>query len=163
MTTQTPIKPDIAVAPVEHFIDGAYTPGAGERFETLNPATNRAITTVAAGTAEDIDRAVRAARRAFDEGPWPRMTARERGVYLRRVGDLIMTYADELARLETLDSGVPLKQTSTALIPRAAENFYFFAEEARRLREAIYPVEGEFLNYTTRYPVGVAGLITPTG
>ncbi len=161
MTTQTPIKPDLAVAPVEHFIDSAYVEGSGERFDTLNPATNEAITTVAAGTAADVDRAVRAARRAFDEGPWPRMTARERGVYLRRVGDLIMTYADELARLETLDSGVPLKQTSTALIPRAAENFYFFAEEARRLHEAIYPVEGEFLNYTTHYPVGVAGLITP--
>ncbi len=161
MTTQIPIKPDVQVAPVEHFIDGAYARGKGERFDTLNPATNEPITTVASGTAEDVGRAVRAARRAFDEGPWPRMTARERGVYLRRVGDLILQHKDELSRLETLDSGVPLKQTGTALIPRAAENFYFFAEEAQRLREELYPVEGEFLNYTTRYPVGVAGLITP--
>jgi len=161
MTVHDKVKPDIRVAPVEHFIDGAYVEGSGERFDTLNPATNAPITTVASGTAEDVDRAVRAARRAFDEGPWPRMTARERGVYLRRIGDLILAHQDELSRLETLDSGVPLKQTSTALIPRAAENFYFFAEEAQRLREAIYPVEGEFLNYTTHYPAGVAGLITP--
>jgi len=161
MTVHDKVKPDIRVAPVEHFIDGAYVEGSGERFDTLNPATNAPITTVASGTAEDVDRAVRAARRAFDEGPWPRMTTRERGVYLRRIGDLILARQDELSRLETLDSGVPLRQTSTALIPRAADNFYFFAEEAQRLREAIYPVEGEFLNYTTHYPAGVAGLITP--
>src|SRR5207253_2871076 len=103
-------------------------------FETLNPATNRPITTVAAGTAAEIDEAVRAARRAFDEGLWPRMKAKERAGYLRRIGDLIGNYAEQIAYLETLDTGVPIKQTSTALIPRAAENFYFFAELAPRLQ-----------------------------
>ncbi|HWE62905.1 MAG TPA: 5-carboxymethyl-2-hydroxymuconate semialdehyde dehydrogenase [Chloroflexota bacterium] len=150
-----------AIAPVEHFIDGEYRPADGERFETLNPATNEPITTVAAGTAAAVDAAVRAARRAFDEGPWPRMTARERATYLRRIGDLISRYNDEIAALETLDTGVPIQQTSRALVPRAAENFYFFAEMAQRLQGELFPVEGQFLNYTTHYPAGVAGLITP--
>ena len=149
------------IAPVEHFIDGAYRPSEGERFATLNPATNEPIAEVPAGGAADVDAAVRAARDAFDNGPWPRMTAKERGAYLHRVGDLIARYADEIAHLETLDTGVPIAQTSTALIPRAAENFHFFADLAPRLQGELYPVEGEFLNYTTRYPVGVAGLITP--
>jgi 5-carboxymethyl-2-hydroxymuconic-semialdehyde dehydrogenase len=151
--------PDIT--PVAHFIGGKYIESRNERFETLNPATNEPITTAPAGTAADVDVAVQAARRAFDEGPWPRMTAKERGVYLRRIGDLIAKYSDEIAYLETLDTGIPIKQTGTALIPRAAENFYFFAEMAPRLQGELYPVEGEFLNYTTMFPVGVAGLITP--
>src|SRR5579864_9109874 len=149
------------IAPVEHFINGAYRESAGERFETLNPATNAPITSVAAGTAAEIDAAVHAARAAFDDGPWPRLTAGERAAYLRRVGDLIARHSDEIACLETLDTGVPIKQTGTALIPRAAENFHFFADLAPRLQGEMYPVEGEFLNYTTCYPIGVAGLITP--
>ncbi|MGH2411395.1 MAG: aldehyde dehydrogenase family protein, partial [Chloroflexota bacterium] len=157
MTTAT----SIPIAPVEHFIAGQYRPSAGERFDTLNPATNEPITSVPSGTAADIDAAVRSAREAFDQGPWPRMSARERGAYLRRLGDLIAARADQLAELETLDTGVPISQTRNALIPRAADNFYFFADLAPKLQGELYPVEGEFLNYTTRYPVGVAGLITP--
>ena len=157
MTTGTAIPS----TPVEQFIGGEYRPSEGERFETLNPATNQPITSVPSGTAADIDAAVRAAREAFDHGPWPRMSARERGVFLRRLGDLIATHADQLAEWETLDTGVPISQTRNALIPRAAENFHFFADLAPKLQGELYPVEGEFLNYTTQYPVGVAGLITP--
>jgi 5-carboxymethyl-2-hydroxymuconic-semialdehyde dehydrogenase len=157
MTTTTPIQ----IAPVGHFVDGDYLPANGERFETLNPATNEPITTVASGTADDVEVAVRAARRAFDQGPWPRMTAKERAGYLRHIGDLIIKYNDEIANLETLDTGLPIAQTAKTMVPRAAENFYFFAEMAQRLQGEIFPVEGQFLNYTTHYPAGVAGLITP--
>jgi len=157
MTTRTAIP----VAPVEHFIGGRYRRSEGERFETLNPADNQPITVVPSGTAAEIDVAVQSARQAFDQGPWPRMSAQERGGYLRRLGDLIAAQAERIAELETLDTGVPISQTRHALIPRAAENFYFFADLAPRLQGELYPVEGEFLNYTTRFPVGVAGLITP--
>jgi 5-carboxymethyl-2-hydroxymuconic-semialdehyde dehydrogenase len=149
------------IATIEHFIDGAYRPTGGERFQTLNPATNEPIADVASGTADDVDAAVRAARRAFDEGPWPRMTAKERAGYLRRIGDLINAQGEQIARLESLDTGIPIAQTAKAMVPRAADNFYFFADMAQRLHGELFPVEGQFLNYTTYYPVGVAGLITP--
>ncbi len=147
---------------IHHFIDNEFVPSAGgETFETLNPATNEAITRVAYGTAEDVDRAVRAARRAFDEGPWPRMKAAERARYLRRIGELIERYADEIADTEIEDTGVPVSQIKKGTIPRAAQNFYFFAEEATKLAGESFPKDGEFLNFTVRRPVGVAGLITP--
>ncbi len=102
---------ELLIAPVEHFIAGAYHPGDDERFATLNPATDEPIADVPAGSAADVDAAVRAARDAFESGPWPRMTAKERAVYLHRMGDLITRYADEIAHLETLDTGVPIAQT----------------------------------------------------
>ncbi|MGH2346599.1 MAG: aldehyde dehydrogenase family protein, partial [Chloroflexota bacterium] len=154
-------RPVIPITPVEHFINGRYRVSEGERFDTLNPADNEPITDVPSGTAADIDAAVRSAREAFDHGPWPRMSARERGGYLRRLGDLISAQVDRIAELETLDTGVPISQTRNALIPRAADNFQFFADLAPKLQGELYPVEGEFLNYTTRFPIGVAGLITP--
>ncbi len=147
---------------VKHFINGEFVDAAaGGVFETLNPATNRAIGGVADGQAADVDRAVRAARRAFDEGPWPRLAARERAKALRRVGELIEKYADEIAGREIADTGVPVKQITGGAIPRAADNFYYFAELAQRVTGESFPVDGKFINYTLRRPVGVAGLITP--
>ncbi|MDR5684036.1 MAG: 5-carboxymethyl-2-hydroxymuconate semialdehyde dehydrogenase [Armatimonadota bacterium] len=155
-------QPSASLEPARHFIAGEFVDGvAGRVFETLNPATNEPITEVTEGTAEDIDRAVRAARTAFDEGPWPRMRAAERAKYLRRIGDLINAHVEEIGWLETLDTGLPISQSGGAQIPRAAENFYFFAEMATRIQGESYPKDGEFLNYTVRHPVGVAGLITP--
>jgi 5-carboxymethyl-2-hydroxymuconic-semialdehyde dehydrogenase len=148
--------------PAKHFVGGEFTDSvAGHTFETLNPATNEPITVVAEGTAEDVDRAVRAARAAFDEGPWPRMRAAERARYLRRIGDLINANVETIGLVETLDTGLPISQSGGAQIPRAAENFYFFAEMAIRIQGESYLKDGEFLNYTVRHPVGVAGLITP--
>ena len=156
------VGPQIDVKPVRHFVGGAFTDGAaGRTFPTLTPTTNEPITDVAEGLAEDIDRAVRAARRAFDEGPWPRMTAAERARYLRRIGDRIVAAADAIGLLETLDTGLPIAQSGGAQVPRAAENFYFFAEMAPQIQGETYPQSGEFLNYTLRHPAGVAGLITP--
>lgn len=156
------VKLPVQMQPVKHFIGGEFTDSvAGHTFETLNPATNEPITTVSDGTAEDVDRAVRAARAAFDEGPWPRIRAAERARYLRRIGDLINANVEQIGLLETLDTGLPISQSGGAQIPRAAENFYFFAEMATRIQGESYPKDGEFLNYTVRHPVGVAGLITP--
>jgi 5-carboxymethyl-2-hydroxymuconic-semialdehyde dehydrogenase len=147
---------------IEHFIDNEFV-GAleGGVFETLNPATNQPIASVASGTAADVDRAVAAARRAFDAGPWPRLSPEDRGKALRRVGDLIIRRADEVAEAEIADTGIPVSQIRQGAIPRAAENFYFFAEMATKIAGETFPVEGKFMNYTVRRPVGVAGLITP--
>ena len=147
---------------VKHFVNGEYVDGiTGRTFETLNPATNEPIGIVAEGLAEDIDRAVKAARRAFDEGPWPRMKAEERGKIMRRIAELIVNHQDEIAQREILDTGVPVSQVRTGSIPRAAYNFDYFADMTYRMIGESYPVEGEFLNYSIRRPIGVAGLITP--
>lgn len=163
MATQTEeLLSQTTVAEVKHFIDGEYVDGAaGATFETLNPATNEALTQVAEGRAADIDNAVHAARRAFGDGPWRTMKARERAATLDRVADLIDAHTPEIARLESLDTGLPISQTEKAQVPRSADNFRFFAEMAVRLDGETYPVDDEFLNYTLRHPVGVAGLITP--
>ena len=147
---------------INHFIDNQFVPSLEEEtFPTLNPADNRVIAQVASGSARDANRAVAAARRAFDSGPWPRLAAAERAKALRVIGDLIEKYADEIADIEIQDTGVPVSQIKKGAIPRAAQNFFFFAEMATKIGGESYPKDGKFLNYTIRRPVGVAGLITP--
>jgi 5-carboxymethyl-2-hydroxymuconic-semialdehyde dehydrogenase len=150
------------VETARHFINGEFTDAAaGRSFPTLNPATNETITSVAEGSGEDIDRAVRAVRAAFDEGPWPRMNPAERAHALVRIAEGIDRRVEEIALLECLDTGIPYSQIRHGQIPRAAENFRFFAEMATKVPNETFPVEGSFLNYTIRVPAGVAGLITP--
>lgn len=145
-----------------HFINNQFVPSVdGKAFDTLNPTTNQPITEVASGAALDIDRAVKSARTAFDEGPWSRMPAEERSKYLVRIGELIEKHADDIAEAEIEDTGIPTSQVKKGAVPRAAKNFYFFAEIATRITGEVFPVEGKFKNYTVRRPVGVAGLITP--
>lgn len=152
---------DRPIGPIHHYINGEFVPAAnGRTFPTLNPATNEPITEVADGSAADIDRAVRAARQAFEAGPWSRMAAKDRARLIRRIGENIEKRAAEISRLETMDTGLPVKQ-SRGQAARAAENFYFFAEMATRVPNHAYPVDGQFINYTIRKPAGVAGLITP--
>src|SRR5579884_994634 len=152
--------PKVEVRPVDHFIAGSFRPGrSGRTFETLNPATNRPLTTVAEGLAADVDLAVQAARRAFEEGPWPRMAAAERARRLRRVAELIEAAAEEIAELEVLDTGLPITQ-ARGQAARAAENFRFFAAVIEALTGESYQ-SPQFLNYALRKPAGVAGLITP--
>ncbi len=147
---------------VRHFVDGEFVDGAsGRTFRSLNPATNTPIAEVAEGTAEDVDRAVRAARRAFDDGSWPRMRAADRARALQRIADIIEQRVDEISLVECLDTGIPYTQIRQGQIPRAAENFRFFAEMATRVPHEAFPVEGVFVNYVQRVPAGVAGLITP--
>lgn len=147
---------------IRHFINNEFVPStAGKTFDTLNPTNNKPITSVASGESSDIDRAVKAARKAFDSGPWPRMAAEERAKYLRRIGQLIEKHADAIAEAEIEDTGIPIAQIKKGAIPRAAENFHFFADMATKIAGEVFPVEGKFINYTVRRPVGVAGLITP--
>jgi 5-carboxymethyl-2-hydroxymuconic-semialdehyde dehydrogenase len=143
-----------------HFIGGAFVEGAsGETFETLNPTTNEVLALAASGNAADVDAAVQAARQAFDEGPWPRMTAKERAKVLRRIANLIRTHADEFIQLECLDIGMPIAQMK-GLAARAAENFDYFAGVIEELAGKAWQT-GNFLNYSVHKPVGVAGLIMP--
>ncbi|HEY3364647.1 MAG TPA: 5-carboxymethyl-2-hydroxymuconate semialdehyde dehydrogenase [Symbiobacteriaceae bacterium] len=153
------LRPD--VKPARHFIDGEFVTSLDNgTFLTVNPADRQPITWVSAGQAADIDRAVKAARRAFDEGPWRKLSAADRARALRRIGDLIVKNGAELAYIETLDTGLPIKQ-ARGQAARAADNFYFFAEMATRMQGESFPVDGQFLNYTVLRPAGVAGLITP--
>ncbi len=147
---------------IHHYIDNQFVPSAnGKTFETLNPATNKPLDQVASGTAKEIDQAVNSARKAFDKGPWPRMSPQERRHYLRRIGELIEKHSSEIAQAEIDDTGIPAGQIKKGAIPRAAEHFYFFADMATKLTAEVFPVDGKFMNYTVRHPVGVAGLITP--
>jgi 5-carboxymethyl-2-hydroxymuconic-semialdehyde dehydrogenase len=147
---------------IQHFINNQFVSSVSEEtFATLNPATNKPLETVANGMPADVDRAVRAARAAFDSGPWAKMNPEARSRKLRKIADLIEKRADEIAEVEIADCGVPIKQIKGGAIPRAAYNFNYFADMTYRTTGESYPVEGAFINYSLRRPVGVAGLITP--
>ncbi|MBF8377419.1 aldehyde dehydrogenase [Alicyclobacillus mali] len=145
---------------VLHFIDGAFVPSEdGRTFDNLNPATGERIGTVAEGGRAEIDKAVRAARRAFRT--WGRTTAQERAAILHRIANLIEENLEELALLETADTGKPLSLAKSLDIPRSAYNFRFFADFVKGLSTETFEMEGVALNYALRRPVGVAGLISP--
>ena len=133
---------------------------SGKRFPTINPATGESIAEISEGDAADIDLAVRAARAAFD-GPWAKFTASERGKVIWRLGDLILKNLDDMARLETLDAGKPISETTRIDIPYAADVFHYYAGAATKIEGATIPVSGPFFNYTIREPIGVVGLIVP--
>ena len=150
------------------FIDGALVDAkSGKTFDTVNPATGETLATIAEGDAADIDLAVRAARRAFDEGPWGRMTPSERGRIIWRIGDLINEHLEEFAELETLDNGKPLAVARAADVPLAAELFRYMAGWATKIEGNTIPLSvpyapgAEFHAYTLREPVGVVGQIIP--
>ncbi|HKY31206.1 MAG TPA: aldehyde dehydrogenase family protein [Candidatus Polarisedimenticolia bacterium] len=151
------------VEPGRLFINGRFTDAVeGGTFDTINPATGRVLTQVAEGREEDIDRAVKAARAAFDSGPWTRaMTAADRARILWKVGELLAANAQEIGELETLDSGKPVTENVKIDVPFAAEIFQYFAGLAGKLHGETVPVRGPYFSYTLREPVGVCGLITP--
>lgn len=146
---------------IRHYIDGEFVDSHdGSTFEVLDPVSNQTYVQAAAGKQADIDRAVAAAKRAFDTGPWPGMKNRERARILGRIADQVEARSDELAELETFDTGLPITQ-ARGQAHRAAENFRFFADLIVAQRDDTYQVPGAQLNYVHRKPVGVAGLITP--
>jgi phenylacetaldehyde dehydrogenase len=155
-------------SPRQLFINGQWCDAAsGKTFETPNPATGETLARVAEGSAEDIDRAVRAARRAFDEGPWSRMTPSERGRIIWRIGDLILEHADELAQLESLDNGKPFAVARAADVPLAADLFHYMAGWATKIEGSTIDISvpympgANFHSYTLREPLGVVGQIIP--
>ena len=134
---------------------------SGKRFDVTNPATEEKLADVAEGDAADIDRAVSAARHAFDEGPWSKMSARERGRSIRRIATLLEKHKDEFAELETLNNGKPISETKNADLPLAIDTFDYYAGLADKIQGDTIPVNGNFLNYTLREPAGVVGQIIP--
>ena len=143
---------------VQHLIDGRLV-DSRDAFETINPATGEVLATVASGGQAEVDAAVAAARSAFPG--WAATPAKERGRLLRKLGDLIAANVPELAELETRDCGQVIGQTKKALIPRAADNFYYFAELAQHQHGETYDSDTGHLNYTLWQPVGVCALVSP--
>jgi acyl-CoA reductase-like NAD-dependent aldehyde dehydrogenase len=156
----TPAPASVRLPRRQLLIDGRWAEAAGER-SVLNPATNQPLASVAEASAADVDRAAQAARRAFDEGPWPRLSAGERGRILLRVAALMEQYAAELAELESLNNGKPIRESRLIDVPLSTDCFEYFAGFATKVAGETLPVPGAYLAYTLREPVGVVGAITP--
>ena len=143
------------------YIDGQWVDAeSGKTFTTPNPATGQTLAEVAEGDKADIDKAVAAARRAF-EGKWSKISARDRGRLIYRLSQLIESRAAELAAIETADNGKPIKETLYVDLPQVVENFEYFAGWATKIEGETIPVHGQMFNYTLREPVGVCGQIIP--
>ena len=142
---------------IRHLINGEAV-DSRDRFETLNPANQQVLATVASGGAEEVNAAVAAAKAAFPA--WAGMAALERARRIRALGELISQHVAEIARTETADTGQVIAQTGKQLIPRAADNFHYFAEMCTRVDGHTYPTPTH-LNYTLYHPVGVCALISP--
>jgi acyl-CoA reductase-like NAD-dependent aldehyde dehydrogenase len=151
------------IEPGKLFINGRFVDSiSGSVFDTVNPATGGVLTQVAEGRSEDIDLAVRAARAAFDSGPWTRrMSAADRARILWKASDLLLSHVEELAELETLDSGKPVTENAKIDLPMAADCFQYYAGWATKIHGETIPVRGPFFNYTLREPVGVCGAVIP--
>ena len=154
--TLSPVKPGKLIINGE-AVDAA----SGKTFTTMNPATEEPLCAVAEAGAEDVDRAVKAARAAFEGGAWPKMKPAERQKALFRLGDLILAHGDELARLETLDNGKPIFESRQIDVPMVANCFHYFAGWTTKLAGETLPVSPAFFTYTLREPLGVVGAIIP--
>ena len=157
------VRLDTPVPHLNHFINGAFVPSvqAEATFENRNPATGELLSTVALGQAEDVDRAVQAARSAFEKGYWAKMPVKARSQKLQAISRKILERSEALAHAETLDTGKPITESLEGDIPRAAQNFQFFAEAVAHLHEESYTLDPMERHFITREPLGVAGLITP--
>ena len=152
----------VAVAATKLLIDNQWVDSAsGKTFPTINPATGEVICQVAEADAADVDRAVRAARHAFEKGPWRKTAAAERGRLLNRLADLIERHADELARLESLDNGKPYAVAGAADLPLTIACYRYYAGWADKVQGRTIPISGDYFCYTRLEPVGVVGQIIP--
>jgi 5-carboxymethyl-2-hydroxymuconic-semialdehyde dehydrogenase len=144
---------------VTHLIDGKRDAGNGQTFETQSPIDNEVIATVARGGAAEIDRAAKAAMKAFRTG-WSQTTGDERRKLLHKIADAIEARADEIALIESVDTGQPIRYMSKAAV-RGAENFRFYADRAPGANDGLALPTDTHLNYTIRQPIGPVGVITP--
>ncbi|HEX5483050.1 MAG TPA: aldehyde dehydrogenase family protein [Terriglobia bacterium] len=150
-----------SLKPGKLFIDGKQEDAAsGKTIPVMNPATGEELTTVPDAGAEDVDRAVSAARRTFDNRAWRGMNASERERIIWRVGELIEKNREELGMLESLNNGKTYREALRGDIPPAWDIFYYYAGWTRKIYGETIPVDGNYLNYTLREPVGVVGMIT---
>ena len=144
------------------FIGGQWVPAAsGKTFDTIDPATEEKIAQVAEGDKEDVDAAAKAARHALEEGEWSKMDARDRGALMHKLADLIEEEFDELAALETLDNGKPIRDARAADLPLVIDCLRYYAGFADKIHGQTIPVRGNFFTYTRKEPVGVVGQIIP--
>lgn len=144
------------------YINGEFVESKSQKtFDTYNPATGEVLATVCEARAEDIDQAVRAARKAFDEGPWSKMSAAQRSRLMYKLADLMEENSEELAQLETLDNGKPIRETTNADVPLAIEHMRYYAGWSTKIVGQTIPVSGPFFNFTRHEAVGVVGQIIP--
>ncbi|UQD52070.1 betaine-aldehyde dehydrogenase [Bacillus methanolicus] len=144
------------------YINGQFVESTSKKtFDTYNPATGEVLASVFEAGPEDIDLAVKAARKAFDEGPWSKMSAAERSRLMYKLADLMEENKDELAQLETLDNGKPIRETTAADVPLAIEHMRYYAGWSTKIVGQTIPVNGPFFNYTRHEAVGVVGQIIP--
>lgn len=154
-------KPEGLPEHIQHYINGEFVDSLdGATFDVIEPVSNEVYIKSASAGIEDVNRAVAAAKRSFDEGPWSRMLPRERSRILHRIADIVESRDERLAELESFDSGLPIKQ-ALGQARRAAENFRFFADLIVAQHDNAFKVPGRQMNYVNRKPIGVAGLITP--
>ncbi len=146
----------------ELFINGEFVPSSsGREFEVYNPATEEVLANVSEAQADDIDKAVSAARVAFEEGEWPKLSAAERSHLIYKFADLIEKNREELAQLESLDNGKPYSVALADDIDGTAEHFRYYAGWATKVLGQTVPIFHDYLNYTVHEPVGVVGQIIP--
>lgn len=150
------------IAHVKHLIGGREVASvSGRSFQSINPATGKVIAEVAEGNAEDVDLAVQSAHRAFETGPWRRISPFERGKLLRKVGDIISSRLEELAETDTIDCGKPITDNRTGDIPASARFFEYYSGVSQNIRSAVIVGEPGYHQYTLREPYGVVGCIIP--
>ena len=156
-------KSPVKVRQTQCLINGKWVDAeSGRTFETINPATGEVIARVAEGEKPDIDKAVKAARAAFDKGDWTRkMSARDRGRCLNRLADLVEKNKDELAALESLDNGKPINDAKAADLPLTIDCYRYYAGWADKIEGKTIPINGPYFCYTRHEPVGVVGQIIP--
>lgn len=144
------------------YINGKYVPAVnGKTFDVINPATEEVIAQVSEAQTEDIDQAVLAARKAFDEGEWPKMEAATRSCLLYKFADLLEENREELAQLESLDNGKPYKVALTDDVDGSIQHFRYYSGFATKIQGKTTQVSPEYVNYTVHEPVGVVGQIIP--
>ena len=152
----------VSVSATKLLIDNRWVPSeSGKTFATINPSTGEEICQIAEADAADVNKAVAAARAAFDHGPWRKMQASERGRLLNRLADLIEKNADELAALEALDNGKPVSVAKAVDVAATAGCYRYFAGWADKVQGKTIPIDGDYFCYTRLEPVGVVGQIIP--
>ena len=157
---QIKMKP-CKITATQLFIDGVYVPSlSGKTFDTINPATTVKIAQVSDGQTEDIDLAVKAARKAFDSGPWRHFSATQRGQLIYKLADIIERNQADLAMLESMDNGQPLSFANFVLV-LTIKVLRYYAGYADKVHGQVIPIEGPYLCYTRHEAVGVVGAIIP--
>ncbi len=160
MTASDPIKPPLQ--PGKLFINGRWEAAAdGRTIDVVNPATGELLTTVPDGLACEVDRAVAAARASFERKTWRGMDPSKKEKILWDISEILLRHRDELAMLESMENGKTVREAAGADVDPAIDAFRYYAGWVRKLYGETIPVDGPFLNYTLREPVGVAGGIVP--